>query len=452
MVRTKQRQRALTDRRLSFKDHAGREALCLWEKSEDEPVTSKPPYWSFQLYTTSEQVHADLSQRWPQELFMDFYPSNWRIDVYEPQPSIWACIEHQRKEREYRRTLGTTVTGDDKPPGIILKSYANREKSPTLVANAMILVIDNIDWVSQPGEPDNLPGPLLVRFLDAEAREIDETTLKAFADDQYEEYTTKEQEEFEITRLPKADWPNRDLYELERGVYDAEEERKAEEGNDHDDDDIPETIEHTPPQRKERAIGTLPISSDVQGEANTASFIRGGGNEDVLMEYIPSHSDESGVDISYMICQTSASQTSESIEEISVRLLAQILAGLNIINTGVKRIELEITKPYKDLLDVLEHFSSIPIDRDIGYLNENTGKERQFPRHNFTADNLRAWKVGSSHKQFLIVLDKQDWENEGVLFVWNEAIEQQKIRENLVVASRIHGGLKFIVQRLAGIL
>lgn len=135
-------------------DHAGRPALSFWYG----PVR---PGFSFQVYTTVDLDEDGFKDRFPQELFPD-RGERYRVDVYEQQKDVFACMTHQRYERNYR------VQHPESGP--ISKEYRlGTSDDDMMIAGCFIIVIDILGWngeagVIQPGLLGPPRGPLYVRF------------------------------------------------------------------------------------------------------------------------------------------------------------------------------------------------------------------------------------------------------------------------------------------------
>jgi len=77
------------------------------------------------------------------------------FEIYSPQPTPLACIEHQHRERAHRKTYNThdLPESHSNRPGLIPETY-----SYDLYLGRFLIIIDDRDWRK------DFHGPLFARF------------------------------------------------------------------------------------------------------------------------------------------------------------------------------------------------------------------------------------------------------------------------------------------------
>lgn len=423
---------------VSFTDHAGRPAYSLW--NGDSP---DKPSFSFQVYTTVDLGNEALTTRWPTELFADDGGA-WRVDVYEQLTDVWACVEHQKRERRWRKEQQEQSEGE--LPGRIVERYDDLSERGTSTADGFIVVIDRAQWFWRGSDDDGkVGGPLAVWF---DTREQAEKRVVQGAID--EENMVFEQVELQIQRMPTATHPNLELKDvwMRAGMWEWE--------------DIEELPRAPPTAEAEAEAQVAPAQLDILAGARVTTSETQSGSIVLQVGFPPSGraDDFTFVYTVYPAFATAAPLTADDRTKIGRSFLAHLTHFLPVSQPGTspeepfQTVRLEVAPQLPSLEHCLAHNASHA--QSVGYLSSyaQSPQRRRFPEYGFGATTFQMRDNLSKHERFLVVLDREHWEQEdGVVFVWTEPRESEvnggRISEVLV--GRVGGGMRGVAERLAGI-
>lgn len=394
--RRRQVHRTLTHREVPFTDHANRPACSLWSATEDDDTA--PPTFSFQVYTTSG---TELKARFPIELFSDDVGA-WRIDVYEQLPDVWACIEHQRLERMWRKERADG-------PGKIVGRYGEEA-----AMGGFIIVIDRPEWYWQnTGDDGRKGGPLGVWF---DPREQQERRIVSGGTDI--DGMVFEQLEIQVGRMATPSHPNYELYRVwgRAGMWDWEEyeagrdalaQVEAEAEAEAEAETQPET---QPPLTRLAQLASARIT------VSDRSIVLQTDNDPELV---------------YTVYPIFATTTPADLISIARQFAAHLTS---------RSVRLEVVLQLPGIGECIAYAATA--DTYVGY---RTTSGRRFPEYGAALGTMQMQQGQSQYKRFLVVLDSAEWEREdGVCFVW--------VRENQgILVGRVGGGMVGVAERLGGV-
>lgn len=368
---------------IPFTDHADRPAFSIWcAAGDDDPV---PPTFSFQVYPAPG---VSLTERHPGELFQDDC-SKWRIDVYEQLPNLWACVEHQLRERQWRKEHA------DGPGGI-----AERYGADPAMAGFLVFV-DRDEWYWRDSRDDGkMEGPLAVWF---DTRKRHERRIISGSIDV--KGMVYEQIEMCVERMPTPSHPNHGLNSVfiqARGCpsEDAEEPQAG--------PGAPVGM-GTEPQPPSPTVGP----ADACVTTDDGSIILQTDGDPELIYTI------------YPIFSTPADRNS-----IAHRFAAHLKS---------QNMRLEVTPQLAGIGECIVHAAAEKTP--AGY---RSAYGRRFPEYGYAAGTMKMQEMPSNYKNFLVVLDHDEWERkEGVCFVWVG-------KKDEIMIGRVGGGMKGMAGRLRG--
>lgn len=384
----------------SFTDHANRPAYTFWSGTDDDLT---PPSFSFQVYTTADVA---LTTRWPKELFSDDGGS-WRVDVYEQQPDVWACVEHQRRERQWRNEHPS------EGPGKIVERYAEEA-----AMGGFIIVIDRERWYWQhEGDDGGLEGPLGVWF------DVREGERRGILDGGIDgDGMVFEQAEMRVQRMATATNPNHELriVWMRAGMWDWE--------------DVAASRARQEAEREPETESQPPSVQLVEVQV-TASETPSGGI--ILQTDIPDGDVPTLIYTLYPLFTTTTPLTPAERTSIARRFVAHLATHL-----PSSSVQLEATPQMSSLTECIAYAATS--DTSVGYL---TPSGRRFPEYGFGAGTVRMREHENGYARFLVVLDREQWEEEGVCFVWAEPRGEGAE----ILVGRVGGGMSGVAERLGGL-
>lgn len=369
----------------AFPDHAGRPAFCYFHNT-DGPT---PPRFSFQVY-----IIGDISVPNPFVGLASDCGGAWRLDVYEPQPDIWACIEHQRLERKWRKW-------HDGFPGKIPKHYTDQ-----VAMAAHIVVIDRPDWYWQNNDDDNTyHGPLEVSF-----NPWDEEEKRIMVDGTNPDWAMNEQIELQVERMRTPSFPNRTLKRLCADSYTW----------------FDESFEFGESEAEAKPEIKIKIATEAESYSPPAPLIgaritlsglgvdlQTGGDPELVYVVYPQFATTTPVDLTRIAHRFAAHLKSPSVRVV----VAPQLAGMR---------------------ECVAYAAASNIR--VGYVRSPYG--RRFPEYAAGPGSYRMQNPVCGKKLFLILLDRVEWEREdGVCFLWIG--EGDKI-----LLGRVAGGMGRVAARL----
>lgn len=367
----------------AFTDHAGRPAFCHFHNTDDPA----PPRYSFQVYSINGISVPD-----PFVGLASDCGGAWRLDVYEPQPDIWACIEHQRLERQWRKWHSGF-------PGKIKKHYTEE-----VAMAAYIVVIDRPDWYWQDNDDDNTyHGPLEVSF-----NPWDEQQKRLMVGTHPEE-VIHEQIELQVARMRTPSFPN---YELKRYCVDSytwgDEYFESGESEAEAEPEIEIATEAESYSAPAPLIGARITLSGLGVDLQT-----GGGDPELVYVVYPQFATTTPVDLTRLAHRFAAHLKSPSVRVV----VAPQLAGMR---------------------ECVAYAAASNIC--VGYARSpRSPYGRRFPQYTTQPGMYRMW-----NPLFLILLDRVEWEREdGVCFLW---IGQR----DKILLGRVTGGMGAVAARLGG--
>lgn len=142
-------QRKSTWHIVPFTDHADRPFHSTWcGPASPRPTLSWQIYSTIELSDTIIDIAGFLGATEIAEYSVNF-------EIYSPQPSPLACIEHQHRERAHRKTINANApaNGEINRPGIIPETYTSE-----LSIGGFLIIIDDPSW------RENFHGPLFAVF------------------------------------------------------------------------------------------------------------------------------------------------------------------------------------------------------------------------------------------------------------------------------------------------
>jgi hypothetical protein len=422
-----------------FTDHAGRPAHSFWRGGE-----ASQPSFSFQVYVTVDlgEGGETLIARFPRELFADD-SALWRLDVYEPEEDVWACIEHQVKERQWRGTQHVDsatagAPGDRK----IVDSYTNPKDVGTVAAKCLVIVIDRQDWYWKDNSDDvKQGGPLAVRF---DPRPLAERVILPGTLDEGE--IIHEQTELQVQRMNTASAPNLELENIWSQSIRATASAQQDEG--------PSSTTSTEPPP-----ATSP--DDILASEQLSTFTTQTGNLGIQTQ-LPASGEIQDFTLIYTIYPLFTTLTSLSTDDRLATLrsfLAQLALSERTKPTP-STIRLEIAPQFSSHNEILAHYTASLQQQDVGYLSpySQSPHRRRFPEYLRAATTMHMREGLSVHKRFLVVLDREDWQTrgkDGVSFMWMEPREPDSPyhrRQPEIIVARVAGGIGVVARILGGLL
>lgn len=374
---------------IPFTDHTDRPAFSLWSAasfdsriSDDDPV---PPTFSFQVYPAPG---VSLTERHPGELFLD-ESEKWRIDVYEQLPNFWACVEHQLRERQWRKEHSGG-------PGRIAERYC---QDPAMAG--FLVFVDRAEWYwRDPRDDGKVEGPLAVWFDTREQHE-----RRIISDSIDVEGMVYEQIEMRVERMSTPSYPNyglnRVFIEAMRCPSEEPEEPQAGPGA-----PVGTGTEPQPPS-------PIVDLTDACITTDDGSIILQTGDDPELIYII------------YPTFSTPADRNS-----IARRFAAHL---------GSRSMRLEVTPQLSGIRECIAHAATA--EKPAGY---RSGYGRRFPEYGYAAGTKAMQQIPSNYKNFLIVLDHDEWEREeGVCFVWVGKKEE-------IIVGRVGPSMRGMAGRLKG--
>lgn len=328
----------------------------------------------------------------------------WRLDVYQQLPDVWACMEHQRLERQWRKDHHRNL-------GKIVDQYGRDE-----AMGAFIIVIDRDDWCfRESSDSGTFHGPLGVWFNPwvQKRKRILSCTMNL-------DWTVYEQLEVELDRMQTQSHPSNDL----RGVWlasgmwewddveddrpaDAEQDRDAEQDLDAEQDpDTPVVSTSPPPQLASACITVSGMSINLR----TAK-------------------DPELIYILYPVFTTIT-----PVDRISI---AQRFAS----HLPSPSVRLVVAPQFKGIQECIAYAAAVNIV--VGYNRSQYG--RRFPEYGYAAGSYQMREGHSSNRLFLVLLDLVEWEDgNGVCFLWVG-------KDDKIMLGRVCGGMRGVAERLGGI-
>jgi len=88
-----------------------------------------------------------------------------------------------------------------------------------------------------------------------------------------------------------------------------------------------------------------------------------------------------------------------------------------------------------------------------GKSTKNSPDIQLVPQHEFTS-HVISDKSSLVDERSIIMLDKSNWEDEGILFGWSKRFEEPSFTDSTpeFIAAKIDGGHGFVVKRLVGLI
>lgn len=375
--------RTIRRHNIPFTDHADRPASSLWYAAgDDDPI---PPAFSFQVYPAPG---VSLTERHPGELFQDDC-SKWRIDVYEQLPNLWACVEHQLCERQWREEHAGG-------PGRIAKRYC---AEPTMAG--FLVFVDRAEWYWRDSRDDGkIEGPLAVWFDTRKQHE-----RRIISGSINVEGMVYEQIEMRVERMPTPSHPNHGLNSVfiqARGCPSEDvEEPQAGPGA-----PVGTGAEPQPPSPTVDPLDACITTDD------GSIIVQSDGDPELIYTIYP-------------IFSTPVDRNS-----IARRFAAHL---------GSRNMRLEVTPQLVGIRECIAYAATA--ETPTGY---RSAYGWRFPEYGYAAGAMGMQEIPSKYKNFLIVLDNDEWEQEeGVCFVWVGKKEE-------IMIGRVGGGMKGMAGRLRG--
>ena len=402
-------------------DHQGRPFQSIW-KGDD---SAKPPRFSWQVYTTTSTNLNDDSIGIAALLGgIEFAEYEAAFAIYAPLPSTYACIAHQKLERQYAKNRSLLV--DQSPHNAIKPECYGRE--PHL--GGFIIIIDTAEWKTEGG------GPLFASFDIRPAKlAIVEPCLNA------EDAGIFEQIEMKITRQRQSNNLGLDLKTvwMDSGGYDWELCDA-------------EVLEKLSASQEEKSLhyplgNMLSLGDDFHVQSSDH-------NSELRQVQIASEAaTETAANMTYSIYATIPdAQTSEfNLEDTARFFTAAIVSHLP---TPAPTIFFQFFGSLPDIDSCISHHYS-HTRRSPGYQLSGS-KKRRYPLHGIDAAGAE-YVEEPDYRTFLVVLDKMigPLVEEGVLFVWDDLKPQP---EDLLLQSNTEAlagrlpDMKTVAKRLAGLL
>ena len=403
-------------------DHQGRPFQSLWYGAD----SAKQPRFSWQVYSTTTDLTDDPIDIATFLGGLRIFEYEATFDIYAPLHSTYACIEHQKMERQHRKNRNHLV---EQPHAIttIPDCYGH-----SLELGGFIIVIDTTEWKSE-GR-----GPLFASFdiRPASLAVVDHDLNAANAG-------IFEQIEMSLRRQRQPHNLGKDLFFLS----------VASGGDDWEEHDA-EVLEKLSASPEARSVLYPSGNSLGLGEY---FLVQSSQHDSGLhqVEITTETAEETATHMTYSIYTIFqiAQPSRYTLEETARSFTAAIVSHLP---TPIPSVSFQFFGPLPDIGSCVSHHHS-HTPHSTGYLYPGSEK-RRYPEHGKGALGAAYVHVEEpEHRTFLVVLDKADWvhDEEGVLFVWDDLRPQPEnllwqINEEAMVGRL--PGLKTVAERLAGLL
>lgn len=403
-------------------DHQGRPFQSIW-KGDD---SAKPPRFSWQVYSTTATTNLNDDYIGIATFLggLEIAEYEAAFAIYAPLPSTYACIAHQKLERQHRKNPSLLV--DQSPDTAIKPECYGREHH----LGGFIIVIDTSEWKTEGG------GPLFASFDIRPAKlAVVEPGLNA------EDAGIFEQIEMRLIRQrqPHNLGLNLKTVWMESGGYDWEV----------CDAEVLEKLPASPdPGSRHYPSGNMLLLED---DFLVQSSNHNSGLRQVQISY--GAATETAANMTYSIYITIPNaQTSEfNLEETAQFFTAAIISYLP---TPAPSISFQFFGSLPDIGSCISHHSS-HIHRSPGYQFPGSNK-RRYPLHGIDAAGAE-YVEEPNYRTFLVVLDKENGplDDEGVLFVWDDLKPQPEdllLQLNTEALAGRLPDLRTVAERLAGLL
>lgn len=327
---------------------------------------------------------------------MELFPENdgvWSIDVYEELPDLWACVEHQLRERQWRKEHAGN-------PRRIVERYHGES-----AMRGVIVVVDRAEWYWRDASDDGrTDGPLAVWF---DTREKQGRRIVGGGIDIGD--MVFEQIEMRVERMPTATHPNRDL----QRVWAQALKWQPEDGEESQEDTYA-------PMEAEPGTKTESRSPSPPMQLADACITTSGGS--IILQ---TDDDPELIYTIYPIFATPADRTSIA------RRFATCLRS--------QSVRLEVAPQFAGIRECIGYAASA--DTNVGY---RSAYGRRFPAYGSSSGTMQMRESPSIYKRFLVVLDNEEWEREdGVCFVWVGDTGE-------IIVGRVGRGMRGVAERLRG--
>lgn len=399
-------------------DHQGRRSQSIWKGYD----SAKRPRFSWQVYSTATNLNDDYMGIATFLGGLEIAEYEATFDIYAPLPDTYACIAHQKLERQHRKDRSSLID-QSSADSIIPECYGSR-----LHLGGFIIVIDNPDWKSE--DRGLLFASFDIRPADLTVVEPDLNAEDAGIFEQIELTLTRQRQPRNLDLELKAMW-------IQSGGYDWE-------------------------LCSAEALEKLSASPEVRSAHDYSShtlltednfFLQSSDHDPGLRQVQITYkaAEETATNMTYSIYTTSPNtQTSGlSLEETARSFTATIVSYLP---HPKQSISFQFFGPLPDIGSCISHHHSHAPSITTGYLDP-LGAKRRFPQHGIGAAGA-AYVGEPDYRTFLVVLDKAN-DEEGVLFVWDDLRPQP---EDLLLQLNDEAlvgrlpGLKTVAERLAGLL
>ena len=392
-----------------FHDHQGRPFRSIWEGD-----SAKRPKFSWQVYLTSnvDEDPADVAT-FLGGLEIAEYEATF--DIYAPLPSTYACIAHQKLERQHRKSNPL-----DQSQFITIPECYDSD----LHLGGFIIVVDTPEWKSEGY------GPVFATF---DVRPATLAVVEPGFDS--EDEGIFERIELRLRRQRQPEHVGLDLRTvwMGSGGYDWEKCNA-------------EALEKLSASPEARSID----NSSTNWTSREDLVIQSSDyDSDIRQVQVKSGADKDTANMTYCIYSIfpNAQNSEISLEETARSFTAAIGSQLLSLNPSVS---FEFFGPLPDIGSCISHNHN-HVPSSTGYLFPGSDK-RRYPQHAVEAA-AAAHSEEPTYRTFLVVLDKVDWAlNDGVLFVWDDLRQDLRLRRNTEALVGRLPGLKTVAGRLAGLL
>lgn len=400
-------------------DHQGRPVQSIW-KGDD---SAKPPRFSWQVYSTITNLNDDFIDITTFLGGLEIAEYEAVFDIYAPLPSTYACIAHQKLERQHRKNRSLLV--NQSPDTAIKPECYGREH----YLGGFIIVIDTPEWKTEGG------GPLFASFDIRPAKlAVVEPGLNA------EDAGIFEQVEMRLTRQRQPHNLGLDLKTvwIESGGYDWE----------LCDAEVLEKLSASPEAR------LLPHASGNMLALEDNFLVQSSDHNSGLhqLQITSGAATNTAANMTYSIYITPTAQTSEFNLEETARFFTEAIVSH--LPTPTPSISFQFFDPLPDIGSCISHHYS-HTRHCPGYQHPGS-KKRRYPLHGIDAAGAE-YVEEPNYRTFLVVLDKVNGplDEEGVLFVWDDLKPQPEdllLQLNTEALAGRLPDLKTVAERLAGLL
>lgn len=343
------------------------------------------------------------------------------FEIYSPQPTPLACIEHQHRERAHRKTYNTHDLPDSHSnrPGLIPETY-----SYDLYLGGFLIIIDDRDWRK------DFHGPLFARFdIRPQRLRIVEPGLNAEDAGVYEQIEICINRQEQPHQVPgslkhigmREDWE--EFWDETRKKFAAPAPLRPHTG----ETQLPSTTNN------ESLVEDLPTTDGVSSLRVTSAQAR--EKRDLVYDF-------------YAIFQPS-SPSDFSLESLARRFTTSLVAHLRIPSPS---FAFTFYGLLPNICSAVAHhqFINTVTASEVGYLMPQ--RERRIYPHYGREAGGAVYIEEMEYRNFSVVIDKENWADEGVCFLWEGWKEQpEDLYRNREGDAMGRGeGMEWLAGRLSG--